>query len=189
MPLRARHLPLGDGASGRLKALVLGGTGPVGQRVARLLARRNAQVVVASRSMPRAVAICERVRALHPDARIQPAETHTAATPTGAFREALEQAELIVAAGAAGVTLLDLAGRSLAQAARVLIDLNAVPPAGIDGVMATDKATMNGGVVVYGALGVGGTKMKIHRAAIAALFESPAAVLDAEEMLAIGEQL
>jgi predicted dinucleotide-binding enzyme len=168
----ARHLPLGDGAeSGRLKALVLGGTGPVGQRVARLLARRGAHVVVASRSMPRAV------------------EVHAAAAPTGVFRDALEQAELIVAAGAAGVTLLDAAGRSLARAARVLIDLNAVPPAGIDGVMATDKAKMDGSVVVYGALGVGGTKMKIHRAAIAKLFESNAVTLDAEEMLAIGEAL
>jgi len=43
--------------------------------------------------------------------------------------------------------------------------------------------------VVYGALGVGGTKMKIHRAAIAQLFESNTAALDAEEMLAIGESL
>lgn len=186
----ARHLPLGDGAaSGRLKALVLGGTGPVGQRVARLLARRAAQVVVASRSMSRAVEVCERIRTRHPDASVQAAEVHTAASPTGAFREALEQAELIVAAGAAGVTLLDLAGRSLAKAARVLIDLNAVPPAGIDGVMATDKAKLDGGVVMYGALGVGGTKMKIHRAAIAALFESTATALDAEEMLAIGETM
>jgi predicted dinucleotide-binding enzyme len=186
----ARHLSLGDGAeSGRLKALVLGGTGPVGQRVARLLARRGAHVVVASRSMPRAVDVCERVRSRHPDAHMQAAEVHAAAAPTGVFRDALEQAELIVAAGAAGVTLLDAAGRSLARAARVLIDLNAVPPAGIDGVMATDKAKMDGSVVVYGALGVGGTKMKIHRAAIAKLFESNTAALDAEEMLAIGEAL
>ena len=55
--------------------------------------------------------------------------------------------------------------------------------------MATDKAKMDGGVVVYGALGVGGTKMKIHRAAIATLFESTATALDAEEMLAIGETM
>jgi predicted dinucleotide-binding enzyme len=186
----ARHLPLGDeAADGRLRALVLGGTGPVGQRVARLLARRHAHVTVASRSEPRAAEVCERIRSQVVDGRLHAVAMPGAAAPTGAFREALEQAELIVAAGAAGVTLLDAAGRSFARAARVLIDLNAVPPAGIDGVMATDKAKTDGSLVVYGALGVGGTKMKIHRAAIARLFESNAAALDAEEMLAIGESL
>lgn len=182
-----RHLPLADRATaGGLQALVLGGTGPVGQRVARLLARRSVRVAVASRSLSRAADVCRRIEADVQGATLEPVEM-LAATPTGAFREALEQAELIVAAGAAGVTLLDAAGRELARKARVLIDLNAVPPAGIDGIMATDKAKMEGGVVVYGALGVGGTKMKIHRAAIAKLFESTSAMLDAEEMLAIGE--
>jgi predicted dinucleotide-binding enzyme len=186
----ARHLPIGDDAAGgRLRALVLGGTGPVGQRVARLLARRHAHVTVASRSEPRAAEVCERIRSQVVDGRLHAVAMPGTAAPTGAFREALEQAELIVAAGAAGVTLLDAAGRGLARAARVLIDLNAVPPAGIDGVIAVDKAKTDGSLVVYGAVGVGGTKMKIHRAAIAQLFESNTAALDAEEMLAIGESL
>ena len=34
----------------------------------------------------------------------------------------------------------------------------------------------------YGAIGVGGTKMKIHKAAVARLFESNDQVLDAEEV-------
>jgi methylenetetrahydrofolate/methylenetetrahydromethanopterin dehydrogenase (NADP+) len=87
---------------------------------------------------------------------------------------------------------LGTAGRGLAGRAAdrvVLIDLNAVPPAGIEGIAATDKARQEGSAVVYGALGVGGTKMKIHRAAIRRLFESNDAVLDAEELLAIGESL
>ncbi|MEI6239626.1 MAG: NAD(P)-dependent methylenetetrahydromethanopterin dehydrogenase [Planctomycetia bacterium] len=187
----ARHLPLADrvAAAERLKALVLGGTGPVGQRVARLLARKGAAVAVASRSLSRAAEVCGRIVARVSDARLQPVEMATGAAPTGGFREAVEQAELIVAAGAAGATLLDAAGRGLARKVRVLIDLNAVPPAGIDGVVAADKGKTDGGVVVYGALGVGGTKMKIHRAAIAKLFEDAAATLDAEEMLALGEGL
>ena len=69
------------------------------------------------------------------------------------------------------------------------MDLNAVPPAGIAGIAASDKGTRAGTVVVYGALGVGGLKMKIHRAAIGRIFESPAAFLDAEELLAIGQPL
>ena len=43
-------------------------------------------------------------------------------------------------------------------------------------------------VVLYGALGVGGTKMKIHKAAIARIFADPAAFLDAEDLLAIGSR-
>lgn len=186
----ARHLPLADPhTAARVRALVVGGTGPVGQRVARLLARRNAHVTVASRSLARAAEVCRRIAADVPSMSLEPVEMPATATPAGLFREALAEADLIVAAGAAGVTLLDAAGRELAARAQVLIDLNAVPPAGIDGIVATDKAKVAAGAVVYGALGVGGTKMKIHRAAIARLFESPAAALDAEEMLAIGEAL
>ena len=53
----------------------------------------------------------------------------------------------------------------------------------------TDKAKERDGVVCYGAIGVGGTKMKIHRAAVARLFESNDQVLDAEEVYALGEGL
>lgn len=186
----ARHLPLADpAAAGRLRALVLGGTGPVGQRVARLLARKGMAVGVASRSGARAEEVCRRIGAAVGDAAIEAVEMPHAGVMTDAFRRVLERAELVVAAGAAGVTLLDAAGRGLARAARVFIDLNAVPPAGIEGVVAADKAKAEQGVVSYGALGVGGTKMKIHRAAIARLFEPPAVAIDAEECLEIGERL
>src|SRR5947207_5452620 len=58
----ARHVEL-QGAT----AVVLAGTGPVGQRAARLLASGGAQVRVVSRSLDRAAAVCrelgERTRA------------------------------------------------------------------------------------------------------------------------------
>jgi methylenetetrahydrofolate/methylenetetrahydromethanopterin dehydrogenase (NADP+) len=190
-----RHLPLGDpAAAATLHAVVLGGTGPVGQRVARLLARKGVAVTVASRSLSRAQQVCERIVSAVPGSRLEPvvadgaitAETLRPGTPLAA---ALGTADLIVAAGAAGVTLLGTTGRGLVDRGLVLIDLNAVPPAGIEGIAATDKARQEGSAVVYGALGVGGTKMKIHRAAIRRLFESNDAVLDAEELLAIGESL
>jgi len=43
-------------------ALVLGGTGPVGQRVARLLAAQGAKVRVGSRQIGRAAAVCDALR-------------------------------------------------------------------------------------------------------------------------------
>ena len=71
----------------------------------------------------------------------------------------------------------------------MLIDLNAVPPLGIEGVDVMDQQRTEGNVILYGAIGVGGTKMKIHKAAVARLFESNDQVLDADEIYAIGESL
>jgi hypothetical protein len=147
------------------------------------------RVAVASRSLSRAEEVCGRITAAVPGSRVESAHADIAITPGTPFASVLAEADLIVAAGAAGATLLGTAGRDLAGRARVLIDLNAVPPAGIEGIAATDKARQDGEAFVYGALGVGGTKMKIHRAAIRRLFESNDAILDAEELLAIGESL
>lgn len=175
----ARHVAIGPDC----RAVVLGGTGPVGQRVARLLAGKAAQVTLASRSAAKAADAVHRIVAALPQATVAPV------TDRGPLAAAIAAADVIVAAGAAGVTLLDEAGRRRASAARVIIDLNAVPPAGIEGVLATDKARPDGQAVLYGALGVGGTKMKIHKAAIARIFTDTSAFLDAEDLLAIGEQL
>ena len=186
----ARHLPLGDPelASG-CQALVLGGTGPVGQRVARLLAGKGVAVGVASRSLERAKAVCERIAAAVPEARLEAIATVDVSLAGSAFGTAIEKADLIVSAGAAGTVMLDAAGRLLASRARVLIDLNAVPPAGVDGIVSADKSRQSGVAIVYGALGIGSIKMKIHRTAVSRLFESNSLCLDAEALLAVGETL
>ena len=69
------------------------------------------------------------------------------------------------------------------------IDLNGVPPVGIEGIELNDKGVEREGVICYGALGVGGTKMKIHKAAIDKLFETNNAVLDIEEVYNLALQL
>lgn len=188
-----RHLPLGDhGESAACPAMVLGATGPVGQRVARLLARRGAPLTLVSRTAARAGAVAERIRSAVPDARIDAVDLDALRVDvvrgmTGSRgRSPLDMARLVVAAGAAGVTLLTAAQRRAIDGG-VFIDLNAVPPAGIEGIAPTDKARSEGNALLYGALGVGGTKMKIHRAAVARLFAGDAPVLDAEEILGIGD--
>src|SRR5262249_30252572 len=92
---------------------------------------------------------------------------------------------LVIAAGAAGVVLLPMTARGASSELKVAIDLNAVPPLGIEGVNVMDKAATRDGVLAYGAIGVRGTKMKIHKAAIARLFESNDLVLDAEEIYSL----
>lgn len=175
-----RHLDLS-----KITSLVLGGTGPVGQRVVRLLAKAGGKVRVGSRQKDRAEAVCARVRAHVPGAGVEAVSVGSSSDAP----DALDGCSLVVAAGAAGAVLLPKKHRAGAKALRVLIDLNGVQPAGIEGVELNDKGTDRDCLLCYGALGVGGTKMKVHKLAIAKLFESNTAVLDVEEVYNLALQL
>src|SRR5262249_28882644 len=82
--------------------LVLAGTGPVGQRAARLLAGKGAHVRVGSRQHERAARVCDAIRARVPGARVEP----TVTTSTEALTAALAGCAVVVSAGAAGISLL-----------------------------------------------------------------------------------
>ncbi|MHC2069963.1 methylene-tetrahydromethanopterin dehydrogenase N-terminal domain-containing protein [Bremerella sp. T1] len=176
----ARHLDLEN-----TQALVLGGTGPVGQRAARLLIRAGANVRLASRSLEKAQAVCQQIA---DDVEIGTPEP-IATSDDASTSAALNGVQLVIAAGAAGVTLLSQATRDQAKDLQVAIDLNAVPPVGIEGIGSQDKAEEQGEQICYGAIGVGGTKMKIHQAAIERLFSRNDLVLNAEEIFALGMEL
>ena len=166
------------------RAVITAGTGPVGQRAAGLLAQAGAEVVVTSRrpeAGARAVdAIRQRfgatVRAV-----TMPDSSHAAA--------GLEGAALLLNAGLAGVRLVPRDAWVGRAGLRVAADLNAVPPLGVDGIEVTDNGAERNGVTVFGALGVGNLKMKIHKACIARLFERTDLVLDAETIADVGRSL
>ena len=167
-------------------AVILAGTGPVGLRAAQLLAKAGTTVRIGSRSLERAAQACDEIRLAVPaGAQAAPFATAT--------RENLERAcagvNLVIAAGAAGVELLPIDVRRSMSSLKVAIDVNAVPPAGIAGIEVFDKGTVREGVVCYGAIGVGGLKMKIHKAALHKLFEANDKVLDWAEIYTIGEEL
>lgn len=164
-------------------ATVLAATGPVGQRAVRLLAREGATVRVASRSLEKAQAVMDAVMARVPGANLVPLATAEAVQTASA----LEGASIVIAAGAAGATLVTEDILKANSSLRVAIDLNAVPPAGIVGVGMMDKARQVGNLVAYGAIGVGGTKMKIHKHAVRMLFEASNRILDAEELYELGK--
>jgi methylenetetrahydrofolate/methylenetetrahydromethanopterin dehydrogenase (NADP+) len=166
-------------------ATVLGGTGPVGERAARLLARQGAAVRLCSRATDRAAEVCMRIAGAVPNADLTPLRC---AYPSDA-PDVLRDVQILIAAGAAGVEMISADALRSAKSLHVAIDLNAVPPAGIAGVEPMDKAKDRDGLICYGAIGVGGTKMKIHRAALQQLFTANNLVLDAEEVFAIGQQL
>jgi hypothetical protein len=175
-----RHLSLGPETT----AVVLGGTGPVGQRVVRMLAKEGAEVRVASRKMSRAEGVCHRVSQAVGGARLTP---HAA--DDGNIESIVASAQLVIASGAAGVELLSQKTRQAAASLILAIDLNAVPPAGIGGVAPQDKGVDRDGQLCYGALAVGGLKMKLHKAAIRRLFEANDLVLDADAIYALGKSI
>ena len=175
-----RHIDLGQ-----TKSLVLGGTGPVGQRVARLLAGQGGHVRIGSRTRERAEAVCQAIRSQVPNAKVEAVAVGSSADGP----KALEGRNLVVAAGAAGTLLLPKKVRDTARELRLAIDLNAVPPVGIEGIDVMDRGKERDGVICYGAIGVGDTKMKAHKAAIAQLFQTNNAVLDIEQIYEIALRL
>ncbi len=175
-----RHVPL-KGAI----VTVLAATGAVGRRVVRMLAGEEARVRVCSRKQVHAEATCDRIVRGLPAADLTPC---TADSPESAV-DAIGGAQVVIACGAAGVELLPKGALVQASSLQAAIDLNAVPPVGIADVKPADKAISRGNVVCYGALGVGGAKMKIHKAAIARLFTRNDLVFDADEIYALGKEL
>jgi hypothetical protein len=167
------------------RALVLAATGPVGSRAVRLLAREGAIVRVASRSEARAQSVCDVIRTKTPSANLEPRQIDS----DDHLAQALDGVQLVICAGAPGVQLLPQELRRKSAELQVAIDLNAVPPLGIEGIEATDRAATREDVICYGALGVGGLKMKIHKAAIRQLFESNDQILDAEGIYEIGASI
>ncbi len=184
----AKHLSLAGST-----LAVLGGTGPVGRRVAEMAASQGATVLVASRQLAKATAAVEAISgrlaasaASSSSGRLIACE----ASDDNQLTQWLNDSDAVVAAGAAGAELLpQRVWAGLSQRLRVAIDLNAVPPAGIAAIGVTDKAKSVDGRVVYGAIGVGGLKMKTHRRCLQELFTRNDLVIDSAEVLKVAQQM
>jgi hypothetical protein len=166
------------------RALVLAGTGPVGMRAAAMLALEGAQVTISGRSLAKTAASAAAVSKRF-DVPIHPIEAADAPARHAAVREA----EIVVSAGAAGHQLADAGSWQESAVTARVADLNPEPPHGLGGLEASDKAKSYGGKLAFGALGIGGLKLKLHRACVGRLFTSHDLVLDAREILAIAKDM
>lgn len=175
-----RHLDVGGKTVG-----VLAATGSVGNRVARILGKQGAIVHVASRRLERANALCDRLLKDDDSMSLVPFET---VSPHD-FESMVEGCDAIISAGAAKIELLRNEQWQELNQLQVAIDLNAVPPAGIEGIEAVAAGDEIHGKTVYGAIGVGNLKMKIHKRSIRQLFESNDQVLDVDEIFRLGQQI
>src|SRR5580658_3324822 len=166
------------------RAVVLGGSGPVGQRAAVLLAREGAQVAITGRKRDIVQSACDSIHARF-GIVVQAVEA-----PTNAERgAAIEGAHIVLATGAAGITLLDEKQWRDSAPLELLADANASPPAGIEGVGQSDRGLVKHGKILFGSLGFGALKLALHRACVSRLFEQNDQVLDAEEIYAIAKSM
>jgi hypothetical protein len=166
------------------RAVIFAGTGPVGWRAATLLAKEGCQVTITSRSLDRAQNVSRAIRDRF-NLEVTPMEVRDDA----GVAKALEGANIVLATGAAGVELVKQELWTASPSVEVVADVNAVPPTGIGGIKPTDDGKVREGRIAFGAIGIGGLKMKIHRAAVAKLFERNDLVLDVEEIYEIGKAL
>jgi hypothetical protein len=166
------------------RAVVLGGSGPVGQRAALLLAREGAAVAITGRKLEVVQAACDAIGERF-GAAVQAIEA-----PTNAERgAAIEGAHIVLATGAAGVTLLNESQWQNSGSLELIADANASPPAGIEGVGQNDRGVSKHGKILFGSLGFGALKLALHRACVSRLFDQNDLLLDAEEIYAIAKSM
>jgi methylenetetrahydrofolate/methylenetetrahydromethanopterin dehydrogenase (NADP+) len=167
------------------KVLILAGTGPVGQRAAGLLARDGADVTITSRKPEQGDKARQFISARF---NVQ-VDATTLNDPSTQLAGLLDGVEVLLNSGPAGVQMVPRSALSGVKTLKVAVDLNAVPPLGIDGVEVNDAGEQRNGVTVYGAFGVGNFKTKLHKACVARLFTRNDLVLDAEAIAEVAREM
>jgi methylenetetrahydrofolate/methylenetetrahydromethanopterin dehydrogenase (NADP+) len=170
------------------RAVVLG-LGAVGLRSATLLQQEGAEVTV--ESLP--ADLFGDDRPYHRPRGLSVAEQLGLNIREPADRSELEAtidgAQIVLAAGPAGVEVLRRDAWAAADSVELLADYNAAEPLGIEGTKATDDMADYDGKLVLGALAIGGPKLKVHKTCIRRMFESNDKVFDTEAVYAVAKEL
>jgi methylene-tetrahydromethanopterin dehydrogenase len=184
---KALRTKFDTGLKGKL-VVVFGGTGVVGFASAVIAAIDGAQPSIVGYDGP------ERVRKLASEAnqRFGVNIGYADGSTEGQKAELVREAEVIFAAGPAGRQLLS--HDQIKQAKRLLVvaDVNAVPPAGVEGVGVNDDAKPLAGTkaVGIGALAVGNIKYKTEAGLFDAMIQSEKPVyLDFREAYDLAQKL
>ena len=166
------------------RVLILAGTGPVGQRAAGLLAKDGAHVTITSRKPEQGDKARQFISARF---NVQ-VEAVTLNDPSR-LPELLQGIDVLLNSGPAGVQMVPQSAWTGVKTLKVAVDLNAVPPLGIEGIDVNDAGARKNGVIVFGAFGVGNFKTKLHKACVGGLFKRNDLVLDAEAIADIAREL
>lgn len=175
---------LGGKLSG-LNATILAGTGPVGQSISVILAKEGCNVTLTSRKLGKAKNICDLIKKKY-KVNVKPAE----AGDESSTHLAVKDADIVVSTGPEAVTMLPKKIWAKHPRIKVLADVNAVPPYGIEGLEARDDGRkIEGGRILIGALCIGSLKIKCHHQIIKALFEEKGAVFNLEKIYKLAEKI
>ncbi len=166
------------------RAVVLAGTGPIGQRAGVMLAQEGADVILTSRSKERADQACADM-----NASFGVDMTGAEASNNETLASTLEGAQIVLACGAAGIELLSEEMWSENPTIQMMSDANATPPLGFGGINMMDKGKLYHDKLVFGAIGVGTLKLALHKRCIQQLFEANDQVFDAPEIYSLCKKI
>lgn len=154
---------------------VLAGTGPVGQTAARIYAAEKAKVTITSRTMAKGQTVADKI---NKEAGVQRVNVVEVSKPEQTV-EAVKDAEIILAAGAGGIQLLRTDDLKEATKCKIVADINAIKPLGVDGLGSNDDGKeLSSGVFGIGALAIGKLKIKVETNMIKRATESPSGLFD-----------
>ena len=147
------------------KSCAIMGTGAVGQIAAVLLAKMGCNVVIASLN-PKRTDGKEHVEGIaNLLSKNHGVQVQGKFAPTAASKiEIIEKADVIMCAGIRGVQIIDKQMLKDIKHMKVLVDINAVPPLGIEGIeLKDDMREIMPGIFTIGALAVGELKHKLEK--------------------------
>ena len=155
---------------------LLAGTGPVGQTAARLYASEKANVILTSRDLQRASSVATKINEETDSEWVRGVEAQT----SDEIGKAIENAEIVLSAGAAGTQLLPLEVlKEYGKKCRIVADINAIPPLGVEGLKSeVDGEEILPNVFGIGALAIGKLKNKIEGELIKKAVEEQKGIFD-----------
>ena len=157
------------------KVTVLAGTGPVGQTAARIYAAEKADVTITSRSLAKGQVVADKINAEVGAQRVKVVEVSKPEQTAAAVKDA----EIILAAGAGGVQLLTKADINAAAKCKIIGDINAIKPLGVEGIGPNDDGIeLKPGVFGIGALAIGKLKIKTEVEMIKRAVAEPQGLFD-----------
>ena len=167
---------------------IFGGTGVVGFASGVIAAIDGAQATLIGYDGP------DRVRKLaeEANARFSVNIAHADGSTEEQKEELVRGADIIFAAGPAGKRLITLDQMKQAKHLRVVTDVNAVPPSGVEGVGVNDNATPIPGIsaIGIGALAVGNIKYKTEAGLFKEMIETEKPLyLDFRDAYALAQKL
>ncbi|MCX8170605.1 MAG: methylenetetrahydromethanopterin dehydrogenase [Candidatus Bathyarchaeota archaeon] len=149
----------------RDKRCAVFGTGPVGRTAAILLSRLGCEVAVVSPNPQRkdgeeyVVNLSNMLHAKYG------AEVKGVFAPTREKKiEVMERADVIFCAAGAGIQVIDRETLNAVKFSKIIVDVNAVPPFGVEGIkLDDDMREILPGIFAIGALAVGRLKYKVEQ--------------------------